>query len=144
LTRLSPPAHMFPMHLLGHGIDLVETARIADMVERHGGRFLQRCFTAAEQAYAEARVRRRDEHLAARFAAKEATLKALGTGWRHGIAWTDIEVVREPSGRPALRLTGEADRIARAQGIRTWHLSLSHTARYATASVLALGPGGVG
>ena len=88
------------MHIVGHGIDLVEVSRIAELLERHGERFLERCFTAAERGYSDASVKRREEHLAARFAAKEAVLKALGTGWRDGIAWTDIEVVRRPSGQP--------------------------------------------
>ncbi|MEM6314067.1 MAG: holo-ACP synthase, partial [Planctomycetota bacterium] len=81
------------MQLLGHGIDIVEVARVRGLLEKHGRRFEQRCFTAAEVAYANRRPKRAAEHLAARFAAKEAVLKALGTGQRHGIAWTDVEVV---------------------------------------------------
>lgn len=127
------------MTILGHGIDLVETSRIAQMVARHGDHFLDRCFTAAERGYAEASAKRRDEHLAARFAAKEAVLKALGTGWRNGIAWTDVEVVREPSGRPVVKLSGEAERVAASLGITAWMLSLSHTDSHAMASAIALG-----
>ena len=126
------------MSILGHGIDLVEIARIGEMVRRHGDHFLDRCFTAAERAYAEASAKRRDEHLAARFAAKEAVLKALGTGWRQGIAWTDVEVVREPSGQPTVRLSGEAARVADAMGVTQWMLSLSHTDTHAMASAIAL------
>lgn len=126
------------MSIAGHGIDLVETARIAEMVERHGDHFLDRCFTAAERQYAESSVKRRDEHLAARFAAKEAVLKALGTGWRNGIAWTDVEVVRQPSGQPTVRLNGEAARIAAEMGIARWMLSLSHTDTHAMASAIAM------
>ena len=127
------------MSILGHGIDLVETQRLAQLLDRHRMRFLDRCFTPSEQAYAQANVKRQLEHLAARFAAKEAVLKALGTGWRDGIAWTDIEVVREPSGRPVLRLTGQALRIANELGIRSWILSLTHTPNYAMASAIARG-----
>ena len=98
-----------------------------------------RVFTADEKAYAEKSRKRSAEHLAVRFAAKEAVLKALGTGWRNGIAWTDIEVVRAASGQPSLQLTGRALEIATEKGITEWHLSLSHTATLAQASVLGLG-----
>jgi holo-[acyl-carrier protein] synthase len=118
-----------------HGVDIVEVGRIAEMVEQHGERFLTRCFTAGELAYCGA-GKRRDEHLAARFAAKEAVLKALGTGWRSGIAWTDVEVQKLPSGAPALVLHGRAAELAQERGIGTWALSLSHTAAYAVASVI--------
>lgn len=124
--------------ILGHGVDLVEVARIQASIDRHGERFLDRVFTAAEQAYA-AGSKRRVEHLAARFAAKEAALKALGTGWRSGIAWTDVEVVSEPSGAPTLRITGRAAEIAAERSITAWHISLSHTERQALASVIATG-----
>lgn len=106
------------------------------MIERHGERFLSRCFTDNERRYAEG-SRRRDEHFAARFAAKEAVLKALGTGWRSGIAWTDIEVAVEPSGQPGVRLAGEADRIAADLGAGRWRLSLSHAGGFAMASAIA-------
>ncbi len=125
------------MAIVGHGVDLVDIARIGQMIERHGDRFLSRCFTDAERGYCEASAKRRDEHLAARFAAKEAVLKAIGTGWRNGIAWTDIEVVREPSGRPTVVLTGETARIAEQLGITNWFISLSHTDTHAMASVIA-------
>ena len=124
------------MTIIGHGVDLVDVARIAESVERHGQRFLDRVFTRAEQAYA-GESKRRFEHLAARFAAKEAALKALGTGWRSGIAWTDIEVTTEPSGAPALCITGCAAEIAAERGIAAWHISLSHTEAQAMASVIA-------
>ena len=127
------------MHIVGHGIDLVEVSRIAELLERHGERFLERCFTAAERGYSDASVKRREEHLAARFAAKEAVLKALGTGWRDGIAWTDIEVVRRPSGQPLVQLSGEAQKVATALGAVEWHVSLSHTQTHAIASVIAMG-----
>lgn len=126
------------MNLVGHGIDLVEVARIARLLADHPERFRERCFTPAEQAYAKSSARE-TEHLAARFAAKEAVLKALGTGLRHGIAWTDIEVVNDASGRPMITLSGEAANAAVRLGIRSWAISLSHTGSMAIASVLALG-----
>jgi holo-[acyl-carrier protein] synthase len=130
------------MPVLSHGVDLVETARIARMLTDHPDRFLARCFTAAERAYCDRNTVRRAEHYAARFAAKEAVLKALGTGWAGGIAWTDIEVTRADSGAPGITLTGEAARIADSAGIARWVVSLSHAggpSGYALASVLALG-----
>lgn len=125
------------MNAVAHGIDAVEVARIAQMRAEHGDRFMARCFTAAEAAYAES-SRRRDEHLAARFAAKEAVLKALGTGWRSGIAWTDVEVVALPSGAPEIRLGGRAAEIAAEQRIDRWLVSLTHTEQMALASVIGL------
>lgn len=126
------------MRIIGHGVDIVPVARIARSLEEHGDRFLTRVFTPAEAAYA-ASSRRRDEHLAGRFAAKEAAMKALGTGWRSGVAWTDFEVVVEPSGRPLLRVTGEAARLAREQGVAEWLVSISHTDDTALASVIVTG-----
>jgi holo-[acyl-carrier protein] synthase len=125
------------MRIAGHGIDLVEVDRIARMIADHGEHFLSRCFTAAEREHG-AGSKREAEHLAARFAAKEAALKALGTGLTHGISWTDIEVIRHPSGQPTIRLRGEAAAIAARLGIGQWHLSLSHTATHAIASVIAV------
>ena len=125
--------------MIGHGIDLVATSRIAQMMERYGDRFLGRCFTEGERAYAHASSKRAAEHLAARFAAKEAVLKALGTGWKTGIAWTDVEVVRQPSGQPLVKLTGGAARVAREMGIADWMISLTHTNGQAMASAIALG-----
>jgi holo-[acyl-carrier protein] synthase len=125
------------MQVLAHGIDLVDVARIGRMVAEHGESFLARCFTEGERAYAGDR-KRRDEHLAARFAAKEAVLKALGTGWSNGIAWTDVEVVLLPSGQPTVSLSGRAAELAQAQGIRAWLLSLSHTETHAIASAIGL------
>jgi holo-[acyl-carrier protein] synthase len=126
------------MPIVGHGIDIVETARIRRLVEEHGRHFLDRVFTPAEQAYCALNPKRYYEHLAGRFAVKEAVLKVIGTGWRGGIAWTDVEVVREPSGQPRLNLTGETDRIAREQGIVRWHISISHIETHATASAIGL------
>jgi holo-[acyl-carrier protein] synthase len=111
-------------------------ARIARAVGAHGDRFLERCFTAAERAYAADR-KRRDEHLAGRFAAKEAVLKALGTGWVNGIAWTDVEVVLLPTGQPTVALRGRAAEVATSLGASRWFLSISHTQSHAMASAIA-------
>jgi holo-[acyl-carrier protein] synthase len=124
------------MPILGHGIDAVEVSRIASMLDRHADRFLERCFTAGERAYADA-SRRRVEHYAARFAAKEAILKALGTGWSRGIDWKDAEIVRDDAGAPGVRLHGAAARIAFGRGIARWSISLSHTPTHAFASAIA-------
>lgn len=126
------------MQVLAHGIDLVEVARIGRMVTDHDESFLIRCFTDRERNYAGDR-KRRDEHLAARFAAKESVLKALGTGWSNGIGWTDVEVVLLPSGQPTISLSGRAAEIAQSQGISKWLVSLSHTETHALASVIGLG-----
>ena len=125
------------MQVLGHGVDLVENARIERMLREHPQRFLERCFTAGEQEYADASPGRRVERLAVRFACKEAVLKAIGTGWRDGIAWTDIEVKHLPSGAPMIEVGGHCARIASEQGITLWLVSLSHTEHYAIASVIA-------
>ena len=126
------------MRIVGHGIDLVDTARIEHLLAEHGRRFLDRCFTAEEQAYCDANVKRRVEHLAGRFAAKEAILKVLGTGWSGGIAWTDAEVVREPSGRPTVRLHDRCAEVAAERGIDQWWLSLSHIESHAMASAIGV------
>jgi holo-[acyl-carrier protein] synthase len=126
------------MPIIGHGIDIVETSRIRNLVEEHGQRFLERCFTIAEQEYCAKNPKRYFEHLAGRFAAKEAVLKVLGTGWRGGIAWTDIEVLKENSGQPKIALTGECARIAENLGISRWHVSISHIETHATASAIGL------
>lgn len=127
------------MRIIGHGIDLVEVPRIKDLLDRHGERFERRIYTAAELEYCKAQVKRWAEHLAARFAAKEAILKTLGTGLSGGISWTELEVVRELSGRPVVRLHGRAAEIAAGLGITQWHISLSHTEQSAAASAIAIG-----
>ena len=126
------------MPILGHGIDIVETARIRKLVDDHGQHFLDRVFTPAEQRYCARNPKRYYEHLAGRFAAKEAVLKVLGTGWRGGIAWTDVEIINEPTGQPKMTLTGECERIARDLGISRWHVSISHIETHATASAIGL------
>lgn len=123
--------------ILGHGIDLVDVARLRRSVEEHGDHFLNRVFTWAERDYCDRQTKRRFEHLAARFAAKEAVFKALGTGWSGGIAWTDVEVIRSEQGRPGARLSGVAAEVAEKIGIVLWHLSLSHTETHAIASAIA-------
>ena len=127
------------MQILGHGVDLVENDRIRRMLERHGDRFLMRCFTPVEIEYAASTPGRQIERLAARFAVKEAALKALGTGWRHGIAWTDLSITRNPAGAPGLTVTGEAARIASEAGITGWWISMSHVDTYAMGSAIAVG-----
>ena len=125
------------MKIIAHGIDLVDFPRIETMVARHGGRFLDRVFTAKEQADANS-VKNTTEKLAGRFAAKEAVLKLLGTGWRGKIAWTDIEVVNNAMGQPIVDISGEVSRIADEQGIEQITLSITHTADFAIASAVAL------
>jgi holo-[acyl-carrier protein] synthase len=120
--------------IIGTGIDLVEIARIQKSVDRYGGRFLDRVYTAAEQAYC-LRKRNSAESLAARFAAKEAGAKALGTGISFGVNWLEIEVVREPSGRPSLRFLGRAAHIAARLGVARASLSITHSRDLAMASV---------
>jgi len=107
------------------------------MAKRHGERFLNRVFTAAEQAYAKAN-KNGMEKLAGRFAAKEAILKLMGTGWRGKIAWTDIEIVNNPAGQPEVTLCGEVKRIAEKLGIKHISISITHTANFAIASAVAL------
>jgi holo-[acyl-carrier protein] synthase len=124
------------MAIVGHGIDIVETDRIRRMVQEHGQRFLDRCFTPAEQSYCHRSEKRHFEHLAGRFAAKEAILKVLGTGWSGGIAWTDMEILPAASGQPTLQLSGEAAQIADRLGITHWHISISHIETHATASAI--------
>ncbi len=123
---------------IAHGIDLVEVARIDGMVAAHGDRFLERVFTSGERAYALAGGVQCAQRLSARFAAKEALLKALGTGMSTGMAWTDIEVCATATGAPTLVLSGGAAIVARDLGISNWMLSLTHTGGFAMASVIGV------
>ena len=125
------------MEIIAHGIDLVDFGRIEEMISRHGERFLERIFTAAEQAYAESN-KNSVEKLAGRFAAKEAILKLVGTGWRGKIAWTDIEIVNNAAGQPEVTLCGEVEEIANRLGIKHISISITHTANFAIASAVAL------
>jgi holo-[acyl-carrier protein] synthase len=125
------------MEIIAHGIDLVDFPRIEQMIERHGQRFVDRVFTAAEQAYAR-HHKNAVETYAGRFAAKEAILKLVGTGWRGKIAWTDIEVTNNGSGQPEVTLSGEVKTIADQMRIKHISLSITHTANFAIASAVAL------
>lgn len=124
--------------IVGCGVDVIEVARIRRAAERFGRRFLERIFTSAEIAYVE-RKHNRWERYAARFAAKEAGMKALGTGLRRGVRWRDFEVSNQASGKPTLRLHGEAARIADGLGVRQAHLSITHTRESAVAVVILEG-----
>jgi holo-[acyl-carrier protein] synthase len=121
--------------IVGSGIDLVEIRRIHQSIERYGQRFLDRVYTAAEQAYC-LRKRKSAESFAARFAAKEAGAKALGTGISHGVNWLEIEVAREPGGRPTLQFHGRAAEFAARLGAARAALSMTHTAELAMAGVV--------
>jgi holo-[acyl-carrier protein] synthase len=120
--------------LVGTGIDLTEIPRIRQSIERYGQRFLDRIFTPAEQAYC-LRKRNSAESFAARFAAKEAASKALGTGIHQGVSWLEIEVTREPTGRPGLAFHGRAAQFAARLGVVSALLSLTHSNDLAMASV---------
>lgn len=124
--------------IVGVGADWVEVEEMRRALERGGERLRRRVFTEAERRYCEGR-RREAEHLAARFAAKEALFKALGTGWGREAGWTDVEVVRPRQGPPELRLSGRAADTARRLGVSRLHLTLSHTPRGALAVVVAEG-----
>lgn len=124
------------MAVIGIGIDIVEVRRLAEVIGRHGERFLTRVFTPREVAYCLSR-KRRDEHFAARWAAKEAAFKALRVAFEGAITWRDIEVVTGEMGEPQLRLRGAAAQMARKQGVRRLHLSISHVEPLAVACVVA-------
>lgn len=121
--------------IVGTGIDIAEVPRIREAIERHGEKFLQRIFTEGEIQYCESKANR-IERYAARFAAKEAGMKAIGTGWNHGVRWRDIEVARKPGGRPTLLLHGKAAEFAAKLGATNIALSLTHTAEEAMAQVI--------
>ncbi len=121
--------------IIGTGVDLAETERVRSAIERFGARFVERIYTPAEAAYVE-RKANRYERYAARFAAKEAGMKAIGTGWRRGVRWRDFEVANLPSGKPTLRLHGVAARIAERMGVRNISLSLTHTKDLGMAHVI--------
>ncbi len=129
------------MEIVGTGIDLIEVARIQRALERAptGPRFRQRIFTEREVAYCESRGRARYQSYAARFAAKEAAMKALGRGWSRDLGWREIEVVRQRGRAPRLELSGKAAHFARRRNISRLHLSLTHTAAQAIAQVIAEG-----
>lgn len=121
--------------IVGIGTDLAEVNRIRDSIARFGERFLGRIYTDVERAYAASKGNAA-ERFAARFAAKEAGMKAIGTGWSRGVTWKDFEVANEPSGRPALRLHGVARHVAELMGVNHISISLTHTAEMAFAIVI--------
>ena len=121
--------------IIGMGVDLADVGRIQGAIERHGEPFLRRVYTAGEREYCE-RFKNKYERYAGRFAAKEAGMKALGTGWRRGVRWVDFEVVREKSGRPTLALAGEAAKIAAKLRVKNIALSITHTEETAWAQVI--------
>jgi holo-[acyl-carrier protein] synthase len=121
--------------IVGTGVDLAEVPRIRASIERFGDRFVHRIFTPAEIAYVE-RKANRYERYAARFAAKEAGMKAIGTGWKRGVTWQDFEVANLPTGKPTLKLHGVAAAIAIKLGVRNISLSLTHTAQLGMAHVI--------
>jgi len=121
--------------IVGLGLDIAEIDRIEAAIARHGAPFLERLFTPREVAYCESH-KGKYERYAARFAAKEAAMKALGTGWSRGVRWRDIEVTREPSGKPTLRLEGVASEIAERMGVRNISLSITHSGNLALAEVI--------
>jgi holo-[acyl-carrier protein] synthase len=126
------------MRILGLGIDIVEIERIESLLARHGERFLTRVFTSGEVAHS-AGARARAQHLAARFACKEAVFKALGTGLAGGVTWQDVEVSSLPSGKPRIELYGGARELAIVRGAGAWEVSLTHSRSNAVAVAIAMG-----
>ena len=125
------------MAIVGHGIDIIEVDRIREMLARHPERFVERTFTPEEVAYAE-REKRQAEVYAGRFAAKEAVMKALGTGWRRGVAFGEIEVLQKPSGEPYVALHGRTAEVAAERGIARIWISITHIASVAVASAIGV------
>jgi holo-[acyl-carrier protein] synthase len=121
--------------IVGLGLDIAEIDRIEAAIKRHGAPFLERIYTAGEVAYCE-KHKGKYERYAARFAAKEAAMKALGTGWSSGVRWRDIEVVRAPSGKPSLKLEGKALDVATHLGVRNIALTITHSGNLALAEVI--------
>lgn len=124
--------------LISIGTDIIECVRIAQMIEKHGAVFLQRVFTRREIEYCSSR-KAATQHYAGRWAAKEAVLKVLGTGWARGIQWTDLEIQNEVSGAPVMKLSGKAAEIAKERGIQEVMVSISHCRAYATAFATGIG-----
>ncbi|MBZ5611614.1 MAG: holo-[acyl-carrier-protein] synthase [Acidobacteriia bacterium] len=121
--------------IVGIGIDVAEVDRVREVIERHGPRFIERVYTPAEIAYVDSKANRYERY-AARFAAKEAAMKAIGTGWKRGVRWQDFEVANLASGRPTLQFHGAAAKIAESLGVRNIALSITHTAREGVAIVI--------
>ncbi len=125
------------MEIVGLGTDIVECLRIRKMIDEHGEQFLRRVFTTREIRYCQSR-RHSTEHFAGRWAAKEAVLKALGTGWRRGISWTDIEIRNDPTGQPRVAVQGEAKEIAKKMRLQDLMITISHCRQFATAYAIAV------
>ena len=124
--------------VIGIGIDIAEVDRVREAIARHGERFLSRIYTEAERRYCESKVNK-FERFAGRFAAKEAAMKAIGTGWHGGVAWRDFEVTRAASGQPIIRFGGAAAKIAESMGVKKALVTISHTEQQAVAQVLLEG-----
>jgi len=125
-------------HVIGIGTDITECLRIARMIERHGELFINRVYTPEEIRYCQNR-KQSTQHFAGRWAAKEAIMKALGTGWRRGIAWRDIEVRSEPGGQPVVGVRGGVKEVVEQLGVARILVSISHCRTHATAYAIALG-----
>jgi holo-[acyl-carrier protein] synthase len=121
--------------IVGLGVDIAEVERVKAAIERHGETFLRRVYTEREREYCE-RFKNKFERYAGRFAAKEAAMKALGTGWARGVRWVDVEVVRQKGGRPTMALAGEAGKVAERLGVKNIALSITHTETQALAQVI--------
>ena len=121
--------------IVGLGLDIAEIDRVEAAITRHGAPILERLYTPAEVAYCESH-RNKFERYAGRFAAKEAAMKALGTGWRRGVRWRDIEIIRQPSGKPSLALKGGAKRIADGLGVKNISVTITHSGNLALAEVI--------
>ena len=126
------------MTILGIGTDIVECLRIAQIIERHGELFINRVYTDHEIRYCSSR-KAATQHFAGRWAAKEAVLKAMGTGWQRGISWRDVEVRNVPSGKPVIALRGGARSVVEQSGIREMLITISHCRSHATAFAIAVG-----
>lgn len=121
--------------IVGTGVDLVDTPRIEQALKRHGRRLIERLYTPGEIAYCE-KFKNRAQRYAARFAAKEAAFKALGTGWGNGVRWLDVEVANLPGGKPELALSGRAQEVAQKLGVTHTSVSISHVEGYVVAQVI--------
>ncbi len=124
--------------IIGIGTDITECLRIARMIERHGELFVNRVYTSEEITYCQRR-KQSTQHFAGRWAAKEAVLKALGTGWRRGITWRDVEIRNEPNGKPVVAVRGGAKEVVEQLGITKILVSISHCRTHATAYAIAVG-----
>ena len=138
MSTPSPAGQPVPGRILGLGTDIIEVVRIGHMLDRHGEQFLRRVYTTTEVEYCHAR-RDHTQHFAGRWAAKEAVMKTLGTGWAHGVTFRDIEVRSNPGGRPSIVLSGGAGAKARELGITEVLVTISHCRAYATATAIAMG-----